>query len=218
MSSIRKLEGPVIEALDTTKYLVIFLHGWGSDGKDLIEIANIWKSKLNQTTFIAPNGPEVCAGNPEGKQWFNIMTEDKSLMLAGLERAYLDIKEFISIKIKEYNIQRNNYFLVGFSQGTMLALYTAVRESLLGVVGYSGAFLEKKITTVNFKNDYLLIHGKEDTVVPLTRMYDAHKILKDSVNYIDTKVYNNLEHSINDQGLQEGCSFIKERSKIFRKL
>ena len=103
MSSIRKLEGPVIEALDTTKYLVIFLHGWGSDGKDLIEIANIWKSKLNQTTFIAPNGPEVCAGNPEGKQWFNIMTEDKSLMLAGLERAYLDIKEFISIKIKEYN-------------------------------------------------------------------------------------------------------------------
>ena len=42
-------------------------------------------------------------------------------------------------------------------------------------------------------------------------MYNAHEILKDKVNYIDTKVYNSLEHSINDQGLKAGCSFIQKR-------
>ena len=215
MSSIRKLEGPVIKSEDTTKYIVIFLHGWGSDGNDLIQIANTWKNELQQTTFIAPNGPELCTENPLGRQWFNIMTEE-NVMLTQLNRAYLDMKEFINIKVKEYSIKSNNYFLVGFSQGTMLALYTAIREKMLGVVGYSGAFIGKTPNTLEYSNDFLLIHGNQDKVVPVTRMYDAYEALKNKVNYIDTKVYDELEHSINEQGLKAACSFIEERSKLFK--
>ena len=210
MNTIRKLEGPIVKSASTTKGIVIFLHGWGSDGNDLIQIADIWKNELQQTTFIAPNGPEVCTENSLGRQWFNIMTEE-NVMLRELNRAYLDLKEFINNKVKEYNIESNNYFLVGFSQGTMLALYTAIREKMSGVVGYSGAFIGKIIDTLEHRNDFLLIHGNEDKVVPVTKMYNAHEILKDKVNYIDTKVYNSLEHSINDQGLKAGCSFIQKR-------
>tara|TARA_B110000444_G_C18620412_1_gene491882 strand:+ start:135 stop:791 length:657 start_codon:yes stop_codon:yes gene_type:complete len=214
MSVIRTLEGPTIKSIDKTKYLVIFLHGWGSDGQDLIQLANIWKNKLSQTTFIAPNGPEVCSENPMGRQWFNIMTAEQNIMLADVNKAYLDMKEFINLKVKEYNIEPNNYFLVGFSQGTMLALYIAIREKLLGVVGYSGAFIEKTLNALEYKNDFLLIHGNEDKVVPVTRMYNAYESLKNKVNYIDTKVYDNLEHSINDQGLKAGFSFIEKRSAL----
>ena len=176
----------------------------------MIQIADIWKNELKETTFIAPNGPEVCTENPLGRHWFNIITEE-DVMLRELNRAYLDLKDFINIKVKEYNIESNNYFLVGFSQGTMLALYTAIREKMSGVVGYSGAFIGEIIDTLEHRNDFLLIHGNEDKVVPVTRMYNAHEILKDKVNYIDTKVYNSLEHSINDQGLKAGCSFIQKR-------
>ena len=71
--------------------------------------------------------------------------------------------------------------------------------------------LKKYRNAVEHRNDFLLIHGNEDKVVPVTRMYNAQEILKDKVNYIDTKVYNSLEHSINDQGLKAGCSFIQKR-------
>ena len=102
MSIKRKLEGPIIKSAGTTKCIVIFLHGWGSDGNDLIQIANVWKNELQQTTFIAPNGPEVCTENPLGRQWFNIMTEE-DVMLTELNRAYLDLKEFIGITIDSEN-------------------------------------------------------------------------------------------------------------------
>jgi phospholipase/carboxylesterase len=210
MSSIRKLDGPTIKSADTTKCIVIFLHGWGSDGNDLIQIADVWKNQLQQVTFIAPNGPEVCTENPLGRQWFNIMTEE-NIMQKELNRAYLDLKEFINSKVKEYNIEPNNYFLVGFSQGTMLALYTAIREKMSGVVGYSGAFIGKVFNSLEYRNDFLLIHGNEDKVVPVARMHNAYQALKGKVNYIDTETYDNLEHSINDKGLIAGGSFIRKR-------
>ena len=210
MNTIRKLEGPIVKSAGTTKGIVIFLHGWGSDGNDLIQIADIWKNQLQQTTFIAPNGPEVCTGNPLGRQWFNIMTEE-DVMLTELNRAYLDLKEFINIKVNEYNIEPNNYFLVGFSQGTMLALYTAIREKMSGVLGYSGAFIGKVLDTLEYRNDFLLIHGNEDKVVPVARMHNAYQALKEKVNYIDTETYDDLEHSINDKGLKAGCAFIRKR-------
>ena len=159
---------------------------------------------------FAPNGPEVCTENPLGRQWFNIMTEE-NVMLRELNRAYLDLKEFINSKVKEYNIEPNNYFLVGFSQGTMLALYTAIREKMSGVVGYSGAFIGKVSNTLEYRNDFLLIHGNEDKVVPVARMHNAYQALKEKVNYIDTETYDDLEHSINEKGLKAGCSFIRKR-------
>ena len=141
MTNTRKLTGPIIDKGSSTKFLVFFLHGWGSDGNDLIQIGEIWKSKLLDTTFIAPNGPEVCGGNPHGRQWFDILSNNNVEALKGLHQSYLDLKSFIGTYLKKYKLADNKYFLVGFSQGTMLAIYTSLREKLLGVVGYSGAFL-----------------------------------------------------------------------------
>ena len=93
----------------------------------------------------------------------------------------------------------------------MLALYIAIRERMSGVVGYSGALIGKTINTLDYRNDFLLIHGNEDKVVPVVRMHRAYQALKGKVNYIDTETYDDLEHSINDKGLKAGCFFIRER-------
>lgn len=211
MNSIRKLEGPILASRKKTNYLVVFLHGWGSDGNDLIQIAHLWNNQLNDLTFLAPHGPEVCTGNPAGKQWFDILNNDESTIIEGLNKAYLDLMGYINFHLKKYQLSKNNFFLVGFSQGTMLSLYIALKEKFLGVVGYSGAFIGKVDTKPILKNDVLLLHGKNDQVVPIDRMYNALNILKPLVNTIDYEVYDNLEHSINEAGLKKGFEFIKSK-------
>ena len=212
MTNTRKLTGPIIDKGNSTKFLVFFLHGWGSDGNDLIQIGEIWKSKLLDTTFIAPNGPEVCGGNPHGRQWFDILSKNDTEALKGLHQSYLDLKIFIDTYLKKYKLANYKYFLVGFSQGTMLAIYTSLREKLLGVVGYSGAFLgslpnEEEIK----KNEYILLHGQNDTIVPIAKMHNAVDKLEPIANTLIKKIYNDLEHSINEEGIIEGLNFIKER-------
>ena len=90
MTSERNLEGPIIDTEENTSFLVCFLHGWGSDGKDLIQIGQMWKDQLPNATFVAPNGPEVCDGNPLGRQWFDILNNNEDQMLDGLHQSFLD--------------------------------------------------------------------------------------------------------------------------------
>ena len=211
MTSTRELTGPIIDKGSSSKFLVFFLHGWGSDGNDLIQIGEIWKSKLLDTTFIAPNGPEVCGGNPHGRQWFDILSNNDEVALKGLHQSYLDLKSFIGTYLEKYKLADDKYFLVGFSQGTMLAIYTSLREKLLGVVGYSGAFLGNLPNEEIKNNDYLLLHGQNDTIVPITKMHNAVDKLEPIANTLIKKIYNDLEHSINEECIIEGLNFIKER-------
>ena len=212
MTNTRKLRGPIIDRGSDTKNLVFFLHGWGSDGNDLIQIGEIWKSKLVDTTFIAPDGPEVCGGNPHGRQWFDILSNNDAAALKGLHQSYMDLKIFIDTYLKKYKIAYDKYFLVGFSQGTMLAIYTSLREKLLGVVGYSGAFLGILPNEEEIKNnDYLLLHGQNDNIVPIAKMHNAVEQLEPVAKTLIKKIYNDLEHSINEEGIIEGLNFIKER-------
>ena len=211
MTNIRNLKGPVIDKDSDTKFLVFFLHGWGSDGNDLIQIGEIWKSKLPNATFIAPDGPEVCGGNPHGRQWFDILSNNNEDSLKGLHQSYLDLKIFIDANLKKYNLANDKYFLVGFSQGTMLAIYTSLREKLLGVVGYSGAFLGSLPNEEIKNNDYILLHGQNDTIVPIAKMQNAIEQLKPYAKNLIKKIYNDLEHSINEEGIIDGLNFIKEK-------
>ena len=108
--TIRELKGPIIDKGADTKYLVVFLHGWGSDGNDLIQIANNWDRKLNNITFISPDAPEVCPGNPLGKQWFDILSNDEEVILKGINDAYLDLKSFIKMQLKKYSLSSDKYW------------------------------------------------------------------------------------------------------------
>ena len=131
-----------------------------------------------------------------------------------MHKSYLDLKTYINDFLKKYSLANDQYFLVGFSQGTMLALYTSLREKLLGTVGYSGAFLGTPPNSEIKKNDYILLHGKNDDIVPIEKMYHAIEQLEPFSNYLGKQIYDNLEHSINEEGLLKGLNFIKERVKI----
>ena len=58
--------------------MVVFLHGYGADGADLLGLADPLAPHLPDTVFVAPDAPEPCAGNPFGRQWFPIPRLDGS--------------------------------------------------------------------------------------------------------------------------------------------
>ena len=211
MINSTKLNGPIVTSEIKTKYLVFFLHGWGSDGNDLIQLAQYWKKDLKEMTFLAPNAPSECSANPSGRQWFDINTEITSQSIKELHSSYEMLNNYINSHLEINNLNKIDYFLVGFSQGTMLSIYYALRKKCLGIVGYSGAFVKHTIPKDTKKNDYLLVHGKNDIVVPEEKMYEAEKLLVSMSNKVETLSYNNLEHSINEEGLQKGMEFIKNK-------
>ena len=121
--------------------LIIFLHGYGANGLDLLDIGKMWSSNLPDTLFLSPDAPDPCEMGGGGFQWFSLQTYTPEVMRAGADKVVNDLVEFITTKKEEYEIQDGNVFLVGFSQGTMMSLHAAslLGRKLGGVVGYSGA-------------------------------------------------------------------------------
>src|SRR4051812_19005501 len=52
--------------------LVVFLHGYGANGADLLDIGRDWAEDLPDTAFISPDAPDVCEAFAGGFQWFSI--------------------------------------------------------------------------------------------------------------------------------------------------
>jgi phospholipase/carboxylesterase len=129
------------------KSLVLLLHGLGSNGQDLISLAPYWANLLPDTVFVSPDAPFPCdmvpPGYPNSYQWFSLQSRDPQDMLAGAKTAEPLLRDFIKNQMQRFNIKEENTVLVGFSQGTMMSLYTAPRyeKRLAGVLGYSGALL-----------------------------------------------------------------------------
>ena len=60
-----KLDGPRIEPRSgNAKQLVVFLHGYGADGNDLIEIGRAWQGLLPEAAFVSPHAPRPCGQAP----------------------------------------------------------------------------------------------------------------------------------------------------------
>ena len=207
-------------AKEETKSLVILLHGLGSNGQDLISLAPMWAMDLPQTTFVSPDAPFVCdmvpPGYPNSYQWFSLQSRDPESILTGVETAFPILKEFIEAQLKKYAVSPENLVLCGFSQGTMMSLYTAPRLSheIAGVLGYSGALvggeelLEGGEEVFN-KPPVHLIHGEADDVVPVSAWHDARKVLEKAGFELSGHTAPGLPHSIDDMGIDSGLAFMK---------
>ena len=73
------MDGPRLKAQSgKAKHLVVFLHGYGADGNDLIDLGQQWQSLLPDAAFISPHAPEPCGMSPMGRQWFPLTMRDPS--------------------------------------------------------------------------------------------------------------------------------------------
>lgn len=198
--------------------MVVFLHGYGADGNDLLGLADPLSLHLPDTLFIAPNAPEDCAANPFGFQWFPIPFIDGSseeAMEDGLIRAAADLNAFLDERMTEEGMSAGQTALVGFSQGTMMALHVAPRRPapVAAVVGFSGRLMHPE----RFADEMVcapptqLIHGDMDPVVPLSSMREATTVMMRAGVEVHSHVSRGTGHGIAPDGLALALSFLKDR-------
>ena len=208
------LKSTTFNSGSSIKNAVILCHGYGCDVKDISIVAHYWKNFLPDTLFVCPDAPEVCRVNPEGFQWFDLMdqTEDeilsKSLIAEGkLNKLIDEVKENNKLKIDQIS-------LVGFSQGCMISLQTALKrkDKIKCLIGYSGKILNPYHLSKNIysRPEIYLMHGDIDNVVPLNGLLEAKEFFSKQKYKINTKIFKNCEHRIPAEGLSTGLEFLKK--------
>lgn len=213
------LSGPELKPRSgvRAKQLVVILHGWGADGANLIDLAEHFSHDLPEAHFIAPNGPETCEMNPYGYQWFSLADRNPAVLFAGVRLAAKALNEWLDAKLAELSLENESLALVGFSQGTMLALEVAMRRvpPVNCVVGFSGTLLGAETLPLEIaaRPPVCLIHGQYDEVVPFAAMNHAESALATAGVSVETHVRPLLGHSIDLEGLDAARRFLGRHLK-----
>ena len=196
---------------DVTHSMVILLHGLGSNGRDLISLAPMWADALPNTVFISPDAPFPCdmvpTGYPDSFQWFSLQDRDPDKILAGISTAAPILDKFIHDQLKKYQLTTDRLVLCGFSQGTMMSLYSGTRleAPLAGILGYSGAMFGNAGPQ---QCPVHLVHGEADDVVPVDAYHEARKELQEKGFDVSGHSTPNLQHSIDEKGINSGKEFL----------
>ena len=198
---------------------VVFLHGYGANGADLLGLADPLGEHLPDTLFVAPDAPEACAGAPFGFQWFPIPWIDGSSeeeAMSGMARAAADLEAFLDALMVDEDLMPEQVALVGFSQGTMMALHVAPRreDEVAGIVGFSGRLLEPELLSdeVVSKPPVLLVHGDQDDVVPPESMPQAAEALQEAgFREVYAHIMKGTAHGIAPDGLQVALAFLRDK-------
>lgn len=198
--------------------VVIFLHGLGDSGSGgLLEIGRIWQHALPNTEFLCPDAPfafDMAPPDFGGRQWFSLQQFTKQSVEEGVKNAAPLLNDYIDHVLAERQLPPSKLALVGFSQGTMMALDVALRRPtpLAAIVGYSGMLGSGDLSAVA-QHPYppvLLVHGTADEVVPFAAMAESEKLLKAAGLNVKTLACPGLAHSLDDAGIAAGLDFLQK--------
>lgn len=196
--------------------LVVFVHGYGADGNDLLGLADVLADHLPDTAFVAPDAPEAIPGAPFGRQWFGIprfdgTSEDRAR--AGLMEASDDLNAFIDQRAAYEQVAADRVVVVGFSQGAMLAFNAVPMRgaSVAAVVAISGQVLHPPgLAEAKSKPPFLVMHGDRDEVVPFASMSEACNALAENGFPTYGHVMKGSGHGIAQDGLAQMLGFVRQ--------
>ena len=204
-----------------TRSVVVFLHGYGANGADLLGLADPLGEHLPDTLFVAPDAPEACAGAPMGFQWFPIPWIDNSSeeeSARGMMQSVEDLNAFLDALMVDEDVLPEQVALFGFSQGTMMSLHVAPRreDAVAGIVAFSGRLLSPESLTdeAQVRPPVLLVHGDADDVVPPAALPQAVEALQ-AAGWSDVyaHVMKGTGHGISQDGLGATLQFLRDRLK-----
>ena len=201
----------------TAKQLVVFLHGYGADGNDLIEIGQHWQPWLPDAAFVAPNAPELMPGQPMGRQWFPLTFRDPHERWRGVNGAGPGLDAWLDAELTRYGLDASKLALVGFSQGTMMALHVGLRRARApaAILGYSGMLVleegqggDSLKGAVREKPPILLVHGDQDDVIPLEALFLSGEALAAAEVPCQWHLSAGIGHGIDGEALRHGGLFL----------
>jgi len=216
-----ELDGPRLppRAGGRPRQLVVFLHGFGADGNDLIDIGRAWQTLLPQAAFISPHAPEPCSMAPTGRQWFALTFRDPRERWTGVNAAAPILNRFLDVELARHGLGARALALVGFSQGTMMALHVGLRRAaaLAAIVGYSGMLVlpgEDPATVagdIRARPPVLLLHGEADDLIPVDALFHAAHGLSALGVPTEWHLAHGVGHGIDAEGLRHGGEFLARR-------
>jgi phospholipase/carboxylesterase len=183
--------------------LVVLLHGYGANGDDLIALADFWQGRLPGAVFVAPNAPEDIPGMPGALQWFPLTLRDPSEYWRGVVAARPAVDRFLDAELARYGVSPDRLVLVGFSQGTMMALHVGLRRTVApaAIVGFSGLLAgPEHLAEATARPPILLIHGEADDLIPVDVIHIAREPLAKAGHLVEWHIREHLGHGIDPVG------------------
>src|SRR6516164_1205027 len=197
-----ELDGPRLEPRSgPARQLVVFLHGYGADGNDLIDIGRAWQGLLPQAAFVSPHAPEPCGQAPVGRQWFPLTFRDPNERWTGVNRAAPVLATFLDAELKRRNLPPSALALVGYSG--LLALPPDVNP-------------EKFAAEIKSRPPMLLVHGDRDDLIPPQALFHAASGLAALGVPVEWHMSYGIGHGIDQDGLRHGGEFLARRLAAMR--
>ncbi|HTP90527.1 MAG TPA: prolyl oligopeptidase family serine peptidase [Xanthobacteraceae bacterium] len=216
-----ELDGPRLAPRSgAAQQLVVFLHGYGADGNDLIDIGRAWQQYLPQAAFVSPHAPEPCGQAPTGRQWFPLTFRDENERWIGVNKAAPVLDRFLDSELARHKLPPSALMLVGFSQGTMMALHVGLRRAAppAAIVGYSGLLVvpadgdaQSFAAGIKSRPPVLLVHGDRDDLIPPQALFQAAQGLAALGVPVEWHLSPGTGHGIDAEGLRHGGEFLARR-------
>ncbi|OHC80308.1 MAG: phospholipase [Rhodospirillales bacterium RIFCSPLOWO2_12_FULL_67_15] len=216
MSNLPLLAGPALPPAtgQPPRQVVLLLHGVGADGNDLIGLAPLFQQILPEAAFFSPNAPHRFDMAPFGYQWFSLRDFGPEARLEGTRAAAPILDHYIDHLLAIFGLNEENMALIGFSQGTMMALHVGLRRArpLAGIVGYSGMLVGAEFLAdeIRARPPVLLVHGAADGIVPVESLDQAKTALDKNKVPVRAHVRPGIAHGIDEEGIRLGQEFLRE--------
>lgn len=197
------------------KQLMVLLHGYGADGRDLIGLGSEWRDAYPDMLFVSPNAPWQCGRNPGGFEWFALSDRPvEDFRPEGADVARPVIVNFLIDLWAQTGLTARETVLAGFSQGAMMALHTALSldQPVQAVLSFSGALIPPAQPWS--KPPVALMHGDLDQLVPTRFSRDAELALRAAGVTAELFIEQGMSHGIASDGLGFASRFLQRHLAV----
>jgi len=189
--------------------LVILLHGVNADGADLAPLGAQWLRALPNTDFAAPDAP---FSSGYGFQWFSLDGITTANRFARVVEARAPFDAVLRDIIAAHGLSDHpdRVALVGFSQGSMMALdaLASGRWAFGAVVAFSGRLASPPPLAPARTTPVLLIHGDDDSVIASSESVEAAAVLKNLGVATQLHILRGVDHTISQDGALLAQAFL----------
>ena len=200
----------VVKFAKSEQRLVIFLHGMGGAGPDMLPIAGPWRRTLQNTRFIAPDAP--FPSGQGGHQWFRVDGQELRPDHIAFVRTAFDQLIGDIVRREGFDDALDKVALVGVSQGSVMALDAVAsgRWKIGAVVTFAALLPLRPIPTENHVA-ILMIHGQNDLRIPAEASKAAAGQLRAAGFDVDLEILPGVGHTISSDGAAKALAFLKKR-------